>query len=149
MGFKRILIVQGIEGNEDVPTSRPCRAFLWERGEPGSENREPRTENSEPDGEGMAGATEFRIDAAEYGLQAATKEEMAGGDAGENAAVARRVLEGEAGGHRDLVLLNAGVRIWLAERAASIGDGIATAREAIDSGAAKAKLEELRVPLAS
>jgi anthranilate phosphoribosyltransferase len=149
MGFKRILIVQGIEGNEDVPTSRPCRAFLWERGEPGSENREPRTENPEPDGEGMAGATEFRIDAAEYGLQAATKEEMAGGDAAENAAVARRVLEGESGGHRDLVLLNAGVRIWLAERAASIGDGIATAREAIDSGAATAKLAELRVPLAS
>ena len=147
MGFKRILIVQGIEGNEDVPTSRPCRAFLWERGngkgEMGS-GIEARTENPEPDGEGMTGATEFRIDASDYGLKAATKEEMAGGDAEENAAAGRRVLEGEAGGHRDLVLLNAGVRIWLAERAASIGDGIATAREAIDSGAAKAKLEELR-----
>jgi anthranilate phosphoribosyltransferase len=137
MGLKRILIVQGIEGNEDVPTSRPCRAFLWERGEPGNENREP-------DSERIVGAVEMRIDASEYRLQPATKEEMAGGDAAENAAIARRVLDGEQSGYRDLVLLNAGVRIWLAERAATIGDGIIVAREAVDSGSAKAKLEELQ-----
>jgi anthranilate phosphoribosyltransferase len=121
MGFKRVLIVQGIEGNEDVPTSRPCRAFLWKGGEPG----------------------EIRIDASEFGLQPATKEEMAGGDAGHNADIARRILDGEAGAYRDLVLLNAGVRIWLTERADSIGDGINTAREVIDSGAAAAKLATL------
>jgi len=139
MGFKRILIVQGIEGNEDVPTSRPCRAFLWER-------REPGTENPEPADDGMAGATEFRIDAAEYGLQPATKEEMSAGDSEENAVIALRVLDGQPGGHRDLVLLNAGIRIWLAERTPTIQDGVAKAREAIDSGTAKAKLEVLRTP---
>src|SRR5438093_8198330 len=32
MSFRRIMILQGIEGNEDVPTSRPCRAFVWEQG---------------------------------------------------------------------------------------------------------------------
>src|SRR6266542_6963984 len=32
MGFKRVMIVQGIEGNEGAPSSRPCRAFLRERG---------------------------------------------------------------------------------------------------------------------
>lgn len=124
MGFKRIFIVQGIEGNEDVPTSRPCRAFLWEQA------------TGEPE--------EFRIDPAEYGLQPATREEMAGGSPEENAAIAVRVLEGEPGGHRDLVLLNAGVRIWLSERSQTIADGIGAAREAIDSGAARAKLEALR-----
>ena len=147
MEFKRILIVQGIEGNEDVPTSRACRGFLWERGEPGTQNLEPRTEDEEADGEadaGLAGAVEMRIDASEYGLQPATREEMAGGDAEENAAIARRVLDGGPGGHRDLVLLNAGVRIWLAERAPGIGEGIARARQAVDTGAAKAKLEELQ-----
>lgn len=122
MRFKRVLIVQGIEGNEDAPTSRPCRAFLW------------------------AGAerTELRIDASEYGLQPATKEEMDGGDAAFNARIAGRILAGEPGGHRDLVLLNAGLRIWLAERAPSIAEGIALAREAIDSGAALGKLNALR-----
>lgn len=122
MGFKRVLIVQGIEGNEDAPTSRACRAFLWDRGE----------------------RLELRIDAADYDLAAASKEEMEGGDALFNAGVAERILDGEAGGHRDLVLMNAGIRIWLAERAPTIGDGIVMARQAIDSGAAKAKLSELR-----
>jgi anthranilate phosphoribosyltransferase len=118
MGFKRVLLVQGIEGNEDAPTSRPCRAFLWEGGEP----------------------EEMRIDASEYGLQPASKEEMEGGDADYNASIARGILDGETGAYRDLVLLNAGVRIWLTERAPTIGDGIDLAREAIDSGAAREKL---------
>jgi anthranilate phosphoribosyltransferase len=122
LGFKRVLIVQGIEGNEDAPTSRPCRAFLWSGGE----------------------TQELRIGASEFGLQAATKEELEGGDAAANAAIAERILAGEPGAHRDLVLLNAGLRIWFAERAESIGDGIELARQAIDSGAARKKLEEVR-----
>jgi anthranilate phosphoribosyltransferase len=121
MGFRRVMIAQGIEGNEDAPTSRLCRAFLWELGQ----------------------KRELRIDPVEYGLQPATAEEMAGGDAAENARIAEAVLSGEPGGHGDLVLLNAGLRIWLAERASSIGEGIEKAREAIDSGAARAKLKQL------
>ena len=122
MGFRRIMIVQGIEGNEDAPTSRPCRAFLWENGE----------------------KRQLRINPAEYALQPATAEEMSGGGAAENASIAEAVLSGEPGGHRDLVLLNAGLRIWLAERAASTAEGIEKAREAIDSGAAWAKLDQVR-----
>lgn len=123
-GFKRILILRGIEGNEDAPTSSPCRAFLWTAGQ------------GDPE--------EFRIDASLYGLQAATKEEMEGGSAAENAAIAERIFAGEAGAHRDLVVLNAGIRIWLAERASTIGDGIDVARQLIDSGAARAKLDSIR-----
>lgn len=122
LGFKRVLVVQGIEGNEDAPTSRACRAFLSQGG----------------------GVEELRIDASEYGLSPATKEEMDGGDAAYNAAIAERILAGESGAHRDLVLLNAGLRIWLAERAPSISEGIERARAAIDSGAARAKLDEAR-----
>jgi anthranilate phosphoribosyltransferase len=122
MGFKRILIVQGIEGNEDVPTSRPCRAFEWDRGH----------------------RRELRIDAAEFGLQPASREEMAGGDAAHNAAIALRILQGESGPYRDLIVLNAAVRIWLAERAETLVEGIEMARKAIDSGAALERLEALR-----
>jgi anthranilate phosphoribosyltransferase len=142
MGFKRILIVQGIEGNEDVPTSRPCRAFLWER--EGGNGETGEADVGSEDGDGVVGAREMRISASEYGLQPATREEMAGGTAAENAAIARRVLEGEPGGHRDLVLLNAGVRIWLAERAPDIGSGIEMARQAVDSGAARGLVSALR-----
>ena len=128
MSFRRIMILQGIEGNEDVPTSRPCRAFVWEQGARSN---------------GPGEKSELWINPADYGLQPATAEEMSGGDAAENARIAEAVLCGEPGGHRDLVLLNAGLRIWLAERAASIAEGIEKAREAIDSGAARAKLKQL------
>ncbi len=122
MGFQRILIVQGIEGNEDAPTSRACRVFEWAQGE----------------------TREFKLDPGEYDLQAATKEEMAGGDADHNASIAERILEGAPGGHRDLVCLNAGLRIYLTGRAGDIGEGIGRARAVIDSGQAMAKLKALR-----
>jgi anthranilate phosphoribosyltransferase len=122
MGFARVLIVQGIEGNEDAPTSRPCRAVLWQGGQ----------------------AQELRINASEYGLQPATAEEMAGGDAAHNARIAGGILSGEAGAYRDLVVFNAGIRIWLAERATDIGAGIEAAAAAIDSGKAASVLEAAR-----
>jgi anthranilate phosphoribosyltransferase len=149
MGFRRIMIVQGIEGNEDAPTSRPCRAFVWDEL---SVRPEPSASGGRVEGLRQAGDVahapafkELRIDPAEYDLQPATAEEMSGGDAEENARIAEAVLSGAPGGHRDLVLLNAGLRIWLTERAGSIARGIEKAREAIGSGAARQKLEELRL----
>jgi len=121
-GFRRVMIVQGIEGNEDAPSSRPCRVFEWSGGE----------------------TKEHRLDPAEFGLQPATHEEMEGGDASYNAAIAERILGGESGAYRDLVCLNAGLRIYLAERAPTIAEGIDHARELIDSGAAREKLRQLR-----
>jgi anthranilate phosphoribosyltransferase len=141
MGFKRVMIVQGIEGNEDAPTSRPCRAFLWNSAQ-SADLDSPLSRAGE--GPVVGAFEELRIDPAEYGLQPATAEEMAGGDGADNARIAEAVLAGGRGGHRDLVLLNAGLRIWLAERATSIGEGIEKARDAIDSGAAQRKLEQLR-----
>jgi anthranilate phosphoribosyltransferase len=127
MGFKRILVIQGIEGNEDAPTSRPSRAFLSEGGK----------------------TAEIKIDASQYGLAPASAEEMAGGDAAFNADIAAGIMGGETGAYRDLVLLNAGIRIWLAERASTIGDGIDLARAAIDSGEAARKLAQATVGGAS
>ena len=54
----------------------------------------------------------------------------------------RGVLEGQPGAARDIVLLNAGAALYAANVASSIGEGIARAREAIDSGAAQAKLAQ-------
>jgi anthranilate phosphoribosyltransferase len=120
--FERVLVVQGIEGNEDVPTSRPCRAYLREGDE----------------------TTELTIDASQYGLEAASKEEMEGGDARHNAEIAESIFAGQKGAYRDLIVLNAAVRLWLAERAPDIAAGLDLARETIDSGAAAEKLEALR-----
>ena len=60
----------------------------------------------------------------------------------ESVAMLRGVLEGQPGAARDIVLLNAGAALYAANVAASIGEGIERAREAIDSGAAQARLAQ-------
>ena len=57
-------------------------------------------------------------------------------------AVLRAVLNNEAGPARDIVILNAGAALYAANVSSSIKDGIALARQAIESGAAKNKLEQ-------
>ncbi len=70
-------------------------------------------------------------------------EAMAGGDAKTNAAIARSVLEGASGAAQEVVVLNAGAALYVAGAAASVREGVALARQAIVSGRAAAKLEEL------
>ena len=65
-----------------------------------------------------SGIVERRVDAASLGLGAAATAELAGGTASENAALVERVFGGEPGPRRDVVLLNAGAALQLAERAA-------------------------------
>lgn len=91
------------------------------------------------------GAVEtFELDPAELGFAAASIDELKGGDASTNAAILRGLLSGEiSGAKRDVVLLNAGAAIKVADKADSIAAGIALAQEAIDSGQALAKLDQL------
>jgi anthranilate phosphoribosyltransferase len=84
---------------------------------------------------------EFTVDPTDHGLPRATNADLAGGDRADNAAVVRRVLGGEAGPHRDIVVLNAGAGLVVGGRAADLGAGIELARQAIDSGAAAATLD--------
>jgi anthranilate phosphoribosyltransferase len=66
-----------------------------------------------------------------------------GGVAGYNARFLRRILEGERGPRRDIVVLNAAAALYIAERATSIAEGVEVARATIDGGGALAKLEAL------
>ncbi|QDZ13699.1 anthranilate phosphoribosyltransferase [Humibacter ginsenosidimutans] len=97
--------------------------------------------------------TEHDIDPRDLGIPRADIDQLRGGDAEHNAAVVRGVLAGEAGPVRDIVLLNAAaglVSFELASDPASgqraildrFSDKLAVAAEAVDSGAAAAKLEE-------
>jgi anthranilate phosphoribosyltransferase len=91
-----------------------------------------------------AGVTRRSVVAAELGLTAAPLSALAGGRPAENAALVEAVLAGEAGPHRDVVLLNAAAAFVAAGRAAGLGDGITLAARTIDSGAATAQLTRLR-----
>ncbi|HEY2542025.1 MAG TPA: anthranilate phosphoribosyltransferase, partial [Gaiellaceae bacterium] len=86
---------------------------------------------------------EYELDPLELGIERCDPGELRGGDPASNAAALRAVLAGEDGGHRSAVILNAAGGIAAAGHAENLREGIARAREAIDSGAAAARLDEL------
>jgi anthranilate phosphoribosyltransferase len=89
------------------------------------------------------GVREYELDPLELGIERCDPGELRGGDPQTNAAALRAVLGGAEGGHRSAVILNAAGGIAAAGHAESLREGIARARDAIDSGAAAARLDEL------
>ncbi|SDB07636.1 anthranilate phosphoribosyltransferase [Eubacterium oxidoreducens] len=86
----------------------------------------------------------YEIAPEDYGFKRAAMEELQGGDGAENAKITRGILEGTiTGPKRDIVLLNAGAALYMAEEADSIEQGIEMARQSIDQGKALYVLEEL------
>jgi anthranilate phosphoribosyltransferase len=80
-----------------------------------------------------------------FPLQAAVLADLRGGDRELNAAIIRRILHGEERGpKRDAVLLNSAAALFVADRTRSLAEGWDLAAETIDSGRARAKLEELQ-----
>ncbi len=85
----------------------------------------------------------FYVHPADFGLPKAVPAQLVGGEASDNAAIARRVLNGETGAPRDIVLLNAAACLLIAERVGSIEEGIEQAAAAIDEGRAAGVLQAL------
>ncbi|MGB3304964.1 MAG: anthranilate phosphoribosyltransferase [Thermomicrobiales bacterium] len=85
----------------------------------------------------------YRVQPEDFGLERGTKEDLLGGDAAANVAITRSILAGEQGPRRSITLMNAGAGIYAANAAESFAEGIAMAAEAIDSGRAAEKLEQL------
>jgi len=87
--------------------------------------------------------TEYEIHPEDFGLPMASNRSFKVETPQESLALMRQVLDNERGAARDIVLLNAGAALYAANVAADVKDGIARAREAIESGAAKAKVDQL------
>jgi anthranilate phosphoribosyltransferase len=87
----------------------------------------------------------FYLHPGEVGLAKSSSESLKGGDAKENAGIIERILAGEGGPKRDVVLLNAGAALFVAGATASVEAGIARASSAIDRGDARRTLERLVV----
>lgn len=93
-----------------------------------------------------SGVRRMEITPQDFGLAASPLDELRGGSAEENAAIIKAVLSGaRRDGARDLVLMNAAASLHVAGRGATLGDAVKAAREAIDSGAALARLDALRL----
>ncbi len=85
----------------------------------------------------------FKVSPKNAGLPEAKPDDLVGGDAAENAAALRAVLEGKSGPLRDVVLFNAAAALLVAGKAQSLREGVALAAQSIDSGKAQAVLEAL------
>ncbi|MGH7897546.1 MAG: anthranilate phosphoribosyltransferase [Candidatus Binatia bacterium] len=85
----------------------------------------------------------LRLAPEELGLARARPEDLRIGGAAESAELIGRILGGETGPPRDVVLLNAGAAIYAADLVSSIAAGIERARQAIDDGSARALLDRV------
>jgi anthranilate phosphoribosyltransferase len=83
------------------------------------------------------------IDPLDLGVERCDPDELRGGPAEENARKIREVFEGGNGGRRSAILLNAAGAIAAGGHAADLKEGVAIARDALDSGAAAARLDQL------
>ena len=87
---------------------------------------------------------DFIIDPQEHGLKLSPKEEIIGGDAKQNAVITQDILCGkEKGAKLDIVLINAAAALIVDGKARDLKEGIQIARDAILSGKAKEKLEQI------
>ena len=86
--------------------------------------------------------TEYEIHPEDFGMAMASHRALRVETPEESQAVLEGVLNNEAGAARDIVILNAGAALYAANVATSIKDGIALARQVIESGAAKQKLAQ-------
>ncbi len=85
----------------------------------------------------------YRVAPDDFGLERAPLDAISGGDATENAAILRAILNGERGPRRDIVIANAAAAIVAGGGTASFRVGAQLAAEAIDSGAALGKMKAL------
>jgi anthranilate phosphoribosyltransferase len=122
LGIKRALVVHGRDGLDEITTTGITDAFLVEE-----------DCDIEP----------FEIDPSAFGMPFATAKALKGGDASYNAEIIKHIFAGQTGAARDIILLNAGAALWVAQHVNSIGDGITMAAEAIDSGKAEETLAAL------
>jgi anthranilate phosphoribosyltransferase len=83
------------------------------------------------------------VEPADFAVPTAIPADLKGGEKARNCAIARAVLAGERGPHRDIVLVNSAAALVAAGQVTTFLEGMAIATVSIDSGAARGKVEAL------
>ncbi len=120
--LKRALVVHGADGLDEITTTD--KTFM-----------------SEFNGKEIIS---YSISPEELNFSIAKREDLTGGDLKKNLDIFERVLKGEKGPKRDIVLLNAAFSIYIAQKTKTINDALVLAADSLDSGKALAKLEALK-----
>jgi anthranilate phosphoribosyltransferase len=121
LGSRRAMVVHGHDGLDEISVCAPTRVSELHDGL----------------------IRTYDITPEQFFGRAADAKDLGGGDPAENAGITRRILGGEKGPQRNVVVLNAAAALMAADVAADLKDGIQRAEAAIDSGAAAGKLEAL------
>lgn len=120
LGVKRGMVVYGMDKLDEISLSAPTKVCEIKDGS----------------------LHTYEIKPEDFGLSRCKKEDLAGGDPKENAAITLSILNGEKGAKRDAVLLNAGAALYIGEKAKSMQEGINLAARLIDSKKALKVLED-------
>jgi anthranilate phosphoribosyltransferase len=121
LGAERAWVVHGSDGLDELTTAGVSDVAVLDAGR----------------------VSTFKISPRNAGLPEARPEDLTGGNAIENAAHIRAVLQGMQGPFRDVVLLNAAAALLVAGKAKTLREGVALAAESIDSGKAMGVLDAL------
>lgn len=121
LGSERAWVVHGHDGLDELSTTGPTTVAELKDGR----------------------VTTFEVTPEDAGLPRATLADLEGGNGAHNAEALRKLLAGEAGAYRDIVLLNTAAALLVAGRAATLKEGAALAADAIDTGRAAESLQHL------
>jgi anthranilate phosphoribosyltransferase len=121
LGCRRGFVVHGMDGMDEVTLSAPTRVAEIDREE----------------------VNLYTVEPEDFGLQRCRLADLQGGNAEQNAALVRGVLDGVKGPPRDIVVLNSAFALVAAGKARDVAAGILEAQYSIDSGTARRKLEDL------
>lgn len=121
LGSSRALVVHGADGLDEITITDVTHFASLENGR----------------------IAQGQIAPEDAGLNRAKLADIKGGTAADNAAALKRLFGGEKGPYRDIVLLNAGAALMVSDRAKDVKEGVTLAAQALDSGAAGQKLDQL------
>jgi anthranilate phosphoribosyltransferase len=125
LGAEKAWVVHGSDGLDELTTTGVTRVAVLDHGH----------------------VTRMEVAPEDAGLARAKLPALKGGTAEDNAAAIRALFDGHKSAYRDIVLLNAGASLVVADKAKTLAEGAALAAEAIDKGRAAAALERSRAPV--
>jgi anthranilate phosphoribosyltransferase len=121
LGTEHAWLVHGSDGLDEITTTGPTKVVELRHG----------------------AIRSFTIAPEDFGIARSDGAALKGGDAASNAQAIRGLFEGVQGPYRDIVLLNAGAALVIAERASDMPSALVLAADALDNGKAKRVLADL------
>ncbi len=120
LGSKHVLVVHALDGLDELSIAAPSQVAELKDGE----------------------VRVYSIAPEDFGLTRASIDPMRVSSPAESLAIVQRVLGGESGAASDFVALNAGAALYAADRASSLADGVAAARQILQSGRALERMQQ-------